>query len=354
MPNEITFDQVIRWCISIAVLVVLYLLIARLSGVLLPFLVSWVIAYMLNPLVTFLQVKCRLKNRILSIIVALAVVIAIVAAMIAIVTPMIIDEVAKIKVLINNYSGNLTSFLPNQWEHQIVLALKSIKWDEFLQSTQFQDVMKNIVPKVWNIVSGSVSVLAGLTVVFICLLYTIFILIDYEKMTSSWSSLIPHKYRPLAEGLMSDLEQGMNSYFRGQALIASLVGILFSIGFLIIGLPMAIVVGLFIGLLNMVPYLQTIGIIPCVILGMLQAAETGRSIWLIFALIAVVFIVVQSIQDLILTPRIMGNVTGLKPAIILLALSIWGSLLGVVGMIIALPMTTLMISYYKRYILKET
>ena len=88
-------------------------------------------------------------------------------------------------------------------------------------------------------------------------------------------------------------------------------------------------------------------------MGVLQAAETGRSIWLIFALIGIVFVVVQLIQDMFLTPKIMGDVTGLHPAIILLALSIWGSLLGIVGMIIALPLTTLMISYYKRFIIGD-
>lgn len=354
MPDKpITFDRVVRWGITIAVIVILFMLIQRLSSVLLPFLVSWIVAYMLNPFVNFLQHKVRLRNRILSIVAALVLVFGFVAVLIALLTPVIAQEFAKIKVLVSNYADDINSFLPETLQEQITMALQSIQWDELWQNTQIQELVKQIVPTVWSFVSGSLSVIAGLAVVFVCLLYTIFILLDYDKMTESWSTLIPIKYRPLAEGLMSDLEQGMNSYFRGQALIAFIVGVLFSIGFLIIGLPLAVVIGMFIGVLNLVPYLQTVGIIPCVILGMLQSAETGRPLWLVFLLIAVVFIVVQSIQDLILTPRIMGNVTGLKPAIILLALSIWGSLLGMVGMIIALPLTTLMISYYKRYILRE-
>jgi predicted PurR-regulated permease PerM len=67
----------------------------------------------------------------------------------------------------------------------------------------------------------------------------------------------------------------------------------------------------------------------------------------------IVFAVVQTIQDTILTPKIMGHVTGLNPAIILLSLSIWGSLLGILGMVIALPMTTLLITYYQRYVIKN-
>ncbi|MFA6582128.1 MAG: AI-2E family transporter, partial [Paludibacter sp.] len=79
----------------------------------------------------------------------------------------------------------------------------------------------------------------------------------------------------------------------------------------------------------------------------------GQSYGSILLGIAIVFIIIQILEELILVPRIMGKVTGLNPAVILLSLSIWGALMGMVGMIIALPMTTLIISYYKRYVLKE-
>ena len=151
--------------------------------------------------------------------------------------------------------------------------------------------------------------------------------------------------------LIGDLDRHMNGYFRGQALIALCVGILFALGFQIIGLPMGIAMGLIVGVLNLIPYMQALGIPPCIFLGLIQSFETGRPIWVVMLSIAVVFIIVQSIQDLLLTPKIMGNVTGMGPAAILLCLSIWGALLGVVGMIIALPLTTLLVSYYKRFVL---
>ena len=142
----------------------------------------------------------------------------------------------------------------------------------------------------------------------------------------------------------------MNKYFRGQTLIALLVGILFSIGFLIIDFPLAIGFGLFIGLLNMVPYLQLIAFVPTILLALLKAADSGENFWWILFGALMVFAIVQIIQDAILTPKIMGKVTGLNPAIILLSLSIWGSLLGILGMIIALPLTTLLLSYYHKYV----
>ena len=133
-------------------------------------------------------------------------------------------------------------------------------------------------------------------------------------------------------------------------MVAFLVGILFSIGFLIIDFPLAVGFGLFIGLLNMVPYLQLIALVPTVLLALLKAADTGQNFWWILAGAILVFCIVQVIQDGIIVPKVMGRITGLNPAIILLSLSVWGSLMGVVGMIIALPCTSIMLSYYKRYI----
>ena len=185
------------------------------------------------------------------------------------------------------------------------------------------------------------------------MLYFIFILLDYEKIANGWPHLIPSKYRPFVEGLVEDVEYNMNRYFRGQALIALCVGILLAIGFKIISFPLAVTLGLFIGVLNLIPYMQAIGIVPMLLLALLRSAETGENFWIIFGLALLVLGIVQMIQDLFLTPRIMGKAMGLNPAIILLALSIWGTLLGFIGLIIALPLTTLCLSYYKRFILQD-
>jgi predicted PurR-regulated permease PerM len=115
---------------------------------------------------------------------------------------------------------------------------------------------------------------------------------------------------------------------------------------------MGIAMGLIIGVLNLVPYMQALGIPPCILLCLVQSMQTGQPVWLTLLLMTIVFIVVQSLQDMVLTPKIMGKVTGLSPAAILLSLSIWGALMGVIGMIIALPLTTLLVSYYRYYVLK--
>lgn len=103
----------------------------------------------------------------------------------------------------------------------------------------------------------------------------------------------------------------------------------------------------------MIPYLQIIGLVPAIILAILKAADTGGNFWLILASAMIVFAVVQAIQDGFIVPHVMGKITGLNPAIILLSLSVWGSLMGMLGMIIALPLTTLILSYYQRFIINR-
>ena len=204
-----------------------------------------------------------------------------------------------------------------------------------------------------KLISGTTTFVMTILGIFVVLLYLIFILLDYKEIQDGFRSMVPERYSKTLRSLLDDIEESMNTYFRGQATVAFCVGILFAVGFSIVGLPLAILLGLFIGFLNLVPYLQTIGFVPAILLTMLQAAQTGENFWYLFMLVLLVFIVVQVIQDMFLVPKIMGKAVGLNPAIILLSLSIWGTLLGFVGLIIALPLTSLCISYYRRYVLKK-
>jgi len=351
-----TFDRVVRLLIGLAILVFIFFLINRLSGALLPFLVAWLLAYLLQPIVRLFQVKLRLKSLLLSIICTLILVLGSVVGIIWFLTPMVTNEISKLYELIGLYTKglNVNTLLPLAWQNEIRHYLAHLNIQSMMQDENVMAVVKKIAPQLWNLVNGSLNFVLGLAVIIIVMLYLVLILLNYDKLVTGLYKIIPPNYRTLVTEIISDLENGMNRYFRGQALIALIVGVLFAIGFTIIQLPLAIVLGLFIGLINMVPYLKIVGIIPTATMGLLRSVETGLSYGSIILGIAIVFIVIQMIEDLILTPKIMGKVTGLNPAVILLSLSIWGSLLGIVGVIIALPLTTLIMSYYRRYVLDET
>ena len=346
-------QAIVRSVVTVAVLVALYLLIRRLSGVLLPFLISFVVAYMLAPLVNFFQHKCRLKNRVLSVIVTILLVIGVLTGSIAALVPAISKQATSlsnsVKTYISNWDGN--DYFSPRVNEQIEQLIQSMDIKALLHSPEVQQGIEKVIPILGDWINSGVNALMSLAIGFVCILYIIFLLIDYEKISNNWHKYIPERFSDGIQILMNDLDRNMNAYFRGQALVAGIVGILFAIGFQIIGLPMGIGMGLIIGVLNLVPYMQALGIPPCILLGLIQSAETGRPIWVVMLCIAAVFIIVQSIQDMVLVPKIMGNVTGMGPAWILLSLSIWGSLLGIIGMIIALPLTTLLVSYYKRFVL---
>lgn len=353
--KKITFDSFIRAVILGAIIIGVLMLLKRLSGVLLPFFLAWLIAYLIYPLVNFFQHKLRLKNRIISIFCALFTLSVIGSVAFYLLVPPMIQEFLRVKDLLIEYfsTTHTASNVPTTLSEFIRQNIDLHILEQMFSQENILDALKVTVPKLWSLISESINLLFGFFTVFLILLYIVFILLDYESISEGWAHLMPKKYRKTVTGILNDVKDGMNRYFRGQALVALCVGILFSIGFLIIDFPLAIGLGLFIGALNMVPYLQIIGFVPTIMLAILKAADTGDNFWIIIASAAAVFIVVQIIQDGYLVPRIMGKITGLNPAIILLSLSIWGSLMGMLGMIIALPLTTLMLSYYQRYIINQ-
>jgi len=350
-----TFDRVARIVFSILMISGILYLVAILKNALLPFLIAWLMAYMMQPFVRFFQYKLKLRSRVLSIVMVLLLSAGLLTLLYFLVVPSIVDEIQRTFDLIQTHQGNPgdVPLIPESWRLYIANQLDVLQLSEVVSRENMLNAVKQIAPQLWSLLSGTFSLLFSITIVFVILLYFIFILLDYEKIAEGWIKLIPERYRPFTKGLAEDVEDSMNRYFRGQALIALCVGILFSIGFRIIDFPLAVSLGLFIGFLNLIPYLQTLGLIPMALLSLLKSTETGENFWLIFGLSLLVLCVVQSIQDLFLTPKIMGKAMGLNPAIILLSLSIWGTLLGFVGLIVALPLTTLCLSYYKRFILME-
>lgn len=348
-----TFDRVVRIVIGVLVAIGLYLLFNELSGVLLPFLIAWLLAYMIHPLVLVFQYKLKVKNRILSIVLALMSIGLAITGILLLIIPPIVSEISRTGALFSVYIAQIqeASFLPQDLKLFLIEWMNKIDIEKLLNQDNITQGVETFAPQFWSLVSGSIDFIISLFVGVIIFLYTIFILVDYEKITDGWIQFVPNKFRFIVSEMLEDLEEGMNKYFRGQALIALIVGVLFAIGFEIIDLPLGIVLGLLIGVLTMVPYLKMVMIFPLGFFALLKSIETGQNYWMVVLSILVIFVIIQSFEDLILIPKIMGKAMGMNPAVILLSLSIWGALLGVTGMIIALPITTIIVSYYKRFIL---
>ena len=354
--REFTFDRIARMLVLSVLILLIYVAVQAIWSVILPFLLAGIFAYVMMPLVRFFQYTLRLRSRGLSVILTLLLLGAVVYLAIIFIIPSINAEIEKTLQVISGYSSGqdiLTMILPRNIRNYLNGGLR---WGNFPQQLSLEKILENVkllLDQVGGIINSTLSIFSWGLVFLIGFVYFVFILLDFENLGRGFISLFPKTLRPTIRTISMDLDRYMNNYFRGQALVAMSVGILLSIGFNIIGLPLATAMGIFIGILNFIPYMQALGIIPLGLASLLMAAQTGENAFVCMLLAYGVLMIVQIIQDMIIVPHIMGQTMGMRPSLILLVLSIWGYLLGFFGMLIALPITMFIYSLYMRYVLQD-
>lgn len=346
-----TLDRVVRLLISVAFVVGAVWLVDKLHGVLLPFLVAWVIAYVLEPIVQFNKRVFKLKKRFGAVLLALLEATIVITALFIIFVPPILEEIHDMSEIIRRYLDD-SDGIPFLSATMNEFLRENIDFQGISEKLSNQDV-ESLLGSMGTLLSDGINIILGVFNWFVVLLYVIFIMIDYDRLIAGFRRLVPPRYRRIVFKVLGDVQNSMDHYFRGQGLVSMCVGIIFAIGFAIIGLPLGVILGLTIGVLNMVPYLQLISIVPCTLLCMVSAVDGDTGFWILWWECMGLYIVCQVIQDLFLTPKIMGKYMGLNPAVILLSLSVWGCLLGFIGLIIALPLTTLLLAYYDNYIARK-
>lgn len=349
-------DRVMRFLIVILGLGALLWVLNYLSGVLAPFFAAFLIAYIFDPLVCKIQTK--VKHRIIAVVIVLLAMILVVTGALWVFVPMVVSEVQHLGELIqkmfsdSTWTDRISSVMPkNLW--QTVKSL--ISWEKIavaMQSMDFwntvQSVAGKVLPSAWGVLSkttGLVVWVSGLVVVF---MYLAFIMFDMPKLRRGLKSLIPVKYKRNVSEMASEMDGFMGNYFRAQSIVALSVGVLYAVGFSIIGLPMGVAFGLFSGALNMIPYLQLTTIPVALLLAVVYALESGMPFWEVALIVLAVYAIVQVIQDMVLVPKIVGSSMDLPPVGILLSLSIWGKLLGFLGLIVAIPFTCLCLVYLEK------
>lgn len=349
MSRPFTFDRVVRMIIALTLIVCTIWLIGILKNVLLPFCLACLLSYIMEPFVEFNQKLLHQKGRVLVVFVTIFDVTVIVGMLLYFFVPLVLDEINQMMSMVKEYSTK-TVTIPFVPESITEIIERKFNLSKFLTE------LENGKGSIWldrgeTLVANSVEFLMHSLEWLLTFIYILFILIDYDKLGSGFELLIPNKYKPAVLQIATDLKDSMNKYFRSQLLIAFCAAIFYCIGFSIVGLPMAIVMGILVGILYMIPYFQYITVIPVAMLCFVSSLSGSVDFWAIVGKCALVYVISQCICDYILTPKIMGKSLGLNPAIILLSLSIWGTLLGIIGMIIALPLTTLILSYYKKVII---
>ena len=331
-------------------------LVYYLRGVLFPFFAAFLLAYIVDPLVGWLQKK--VKHRIIAVIIVLLAAALIIAGALRLFIPMVIGEIQNLGVLIvkvfndSEWSARLETLMPGGL-YETVHSL--ISWDQLASSMQHLDFWKEvqaiaskILPGAWGVLSYTGTIVLWFSGAALIFMYLVFIMLDMPKLRRGVFTLIPDKYADRAISFAKETDVFMGTYFRAQSLVALTVGILYAIGFGIMGLPMGVAFGLFSGALNMIPYLQLTTIPLALLLAVVHALNTGMPFWEVALIVAAIYLVVQVIQDFFLVPRIVGGSMNLPPVGILLSLSVWGKLLGFLGLLVAIPFTCLCLVYIKK------
>ncbi len=351
MSKPITFDRMCRFIITLVIAAGCIWLVNILRNVLLPFCLACLIAYMLQPVVEFCMEKLRIKWHIVAIFLTLGVVGGVIVGLAYLFVPSIVDETTQMIALVKKYSdsGEILPLLPKEMWETVEMYFNADSMTRLIAGGK----LESILSKSLTLVSTSVEYLFHVLEWLLTFIYVIFILLDYRDLMKGFQMLVPKKYRSISMKLSDDIKFSMNRYFRGQACLALCAAVFYCIGFSIVGIPMAIVLGVLVGILYMIPYFQYVTLVPVAFVCFISALSGPESFWIIFGKCLLVYLVSQSVCDYILTPKIMGKALGLNPALILLSLSVWGTLLGLIGMIIALPLTTLLLAYYQEYVVGD-
>jgi len=357
-------DRIFRLFISLITIAFVFGLIFYLRTILIPFAIAFIIAYVLDPLVDFFE--RRKVPRVLAILIVFILIIATSILMFRFVFIYIIDELRQFGTIFPNYVTGIYDYVSSKFDENSMQNLEQfLNLNAIIENLQTSQVVETLLEYLTGLASQIWNLFALLIGGVIVVMYVFFLLRDIDRFRSRWMLYIPIKYRDTVQMFVRDTYHYTVTFFRGQLIIVTILGVLFAIGFSIVNIPLAILVGLTAGFLNLIPNFGTlVAIFPAILLAIGRAEELNSLNQVAFggffnnhvSLIGgvfLVFLVVQIVQDFILVPNIMGKRTGLRPATILFSVFVWGKLLGFLGVILAVPLTCLTKVYFTRFILKN-
>jgi len=322
------------------------------SGVLWPIAVAGVLALILRPFVHTLEGRFKLRRLTSVILLYALVVLAAAGALLLLLPPLIgqlIDFINYLPELWEKTFGYVQAHYPD-WIQVVQRYLENPTVREALEgiAAESKSLFAHAVPSLKAAFGGVMQLAAFLTHLAIIPVYLFFFLLlrdaPSRDLGRNLTFLCPNVRNDVVF-LASEFVSIVEAFFRGQLLIGLCMGVLFAIGFTVIGLKFGLVIGLALGAMNIVPYLGTIlGFIITIPLAFFQP-EGG---WHLVGLLLLVNAVVQAVEGWFLTPKIMGQQTGLHPAVIIFAVFFWGTAFsGVIGMLLAVPLTAFFVTAWR-------
>ena len=336
----------------IGIILTLGNIISTFSHVLWPLAVAGILALMLRPLARGLEQRLKISP-VISVVLLYGMVIIAGTAVAAILLPVLFHQISDLIRYAPSIAADLRGYLESRWGDQLATL------EEALAIGDWQENMEEIIREGVHLAESALPFLltAGeklfqfitfLTGLAILPIYLFFFLKSDKEPTADLERQLSFLPTGLRHDLIFLAREFINiilSFFRGQLIIALIMGVLLSIGFAIFGLKFSVLLGLTLGLLNIIPYLGTIlGFVLTIPLALFQP-EGG---WEVALGVVGVFVAVQALESWFLTPRIMGQRTGLHPVMVIIAIFFWGTALGgLLGMILAIPLTAFFVIFWR-------
>ncbi len=319
---------------------ILFLLSIYLIDILVPFLIGLIVAYLLDPFVDWLERK-KIKRALGSSIV-LFIFFFLTLTIFFLIFPILIIQVksflAEFPLIIDNLNSKLVTF--TDYLHQKFLLMPS----KDLINNFGPSISKFITSTLSNIISSSTAIFNIITLLIVTPIVSWYFLKDWNKILKSIQSMFSSEYKILIKKYSKDINNILDSYLRGQLIVGSLLSLYYFLSFYILDLNYSLFIGLFTGFFSFIPFLGMIisFIITC-ILSYLQYLDFY---YLLYVLI--IFSLGQFLESNFLTPNLIGKKLGLHPLIVLLSIFIFGSLFGIIGIIFAIPITSIVLLIFKK------
>jgi predicted PurR-regulated permease PerM len=336
-PNQI---RAASWA---AIALVCWLLLSLLAPVLMPFLLAAGLAYVLQPMVAWLQ--ARRIPRWLGAGVAIFLFTLVLAAVFLLIVPVITKQVPLLKeqvpLLLDRFNETLLP-LAGRFGIDLQIDVGQVReWLRKLIAEHESDLIGGLLSSLRIGGSALAAVFGNLVLAPIVAYY---LLLDWARLIERTKGLIPPRWRASVQSFLDDTDAVLGQYLRGQLVVMGLLAVFYTVGLALVGLKLALPIGVFTGLAVFVPYL---GFGLGMIMGVLAAVLQFQSLVGV-ALVALVFVVGQVVESMYVTPRLLGDRIGLHPIAVIFALMAFGQLFGFVGVLIALPASAVLLVAIRR------
>jgi len=327
-------------------------LVGLFSGVLWPLAVAGIMALIMRPIVELIENKLKLE-RLSAVITLYGLFVLVVAGGLMLITPPLVEQVLAFIAYVPEFWKNAIGYVQQHYPQWVEFAHKQLENETIKKAVdglfhEAQELTKQMLPSLKSAGSGVLGVFGFITHLAVVPIYLFFFLLSRAEPAKDFDKQLPFLKPDVRDDVVFLIREFISivvSFFRGQLVIGLIMGALLAVGFTVVGLKFGLIIGLLLGILNIVPYLGTIiGLSVALPLALLQP-DGGMPL---VGLVLLVFIIVQNIEGWYLTPKIMSDRTGLHPVAIIVSIFFWGTALnGILGMVLAIPLTAFFVTAWR-------